>query len=108
MNDAANAKVLSGFVYGLNYFVKRGYGMVELEVLCAIKMMCLEAPDEPPSAPQIAARLRLPACTTYAALEALEDNRLVHREIPKYGDLEKSTYRLAAKGGTMMKKVLQP
>jgi len=108
MDDAANAKVLSGFVYGLSYFTKRGYGMVELEVLCAIKMMCLEAPNYPPSAANIATRLRLPACTTTAVLQALEDNSLVHREIPKYGDLAKSTYRLAAKGGTMMKKVLQP
>jgi predicted transcriptional regulator len=99
---------LQGFIYGLNYFLKRGYDPVDLQVLCGIKMIRLRAPMESPRVADLVKTLRLPACSVEKSLQVLEDNGLVHREIPKYGDLDKSTYRLAAKGGTMMKKMLQP
>lgn len=107
-DSKAHVRTLRGFVYGLKFFAKRGYSIEQLQVLCTIKMLCLHRPNQPPTLKEIVVASQLTEAEVDLALECLEENALVHREIPTYGDLARSAYRLKAKGGSMVKRMLNP
>lgn len=59
-----------------------------------------------PSVAAVAAHLKLRDTQIRQELLDLMELRFVHEIIPRYGDCEKTTYKIGSLGGTFMKKIL--
>ncbi len=105
--SGAEIRSLEGIIYSVQFIRRKRLTLQHLNILAAVELLCLsEKEGAYPSREKIAKHLKLREAEIKAELNDLMAHRIIHEVVPKYGDASKTTYKLGATGGSIMKRIL--
>lgn len=107
-NGGGVIETLDAFLYGLQFFRRKNLSIRHLKVLLAAEALRHKhAAGAYPNREKIAKHLKLREPEIKQEVHDLVAMRLLHENMPTFGDCENCTYKLGPLGGSFMKKILQ-